>query len=181
MPRSRQRFYIAGARARRTAPLERYGPPQRSSCGLVTRASSSLLQVCQSRSSTGSVRYLLAAHPVIHILAHLILGIAVAPLDLALELFAIAVDLVEVVVGVLTPLLLHLTAELLPAAFDTIPVHVKSPVLLLSHALFTEGCFQRLRGTAGRECFCLAVFATAWLAAVFSKPSQPCSRFGTNA
>src|SRR4029453_9226026 len=64
-----------------------------------------------------------AAEPVVDVLLHLVLGIAVAGLDLALELLAVAVDLGDVVVGELAPLFLHLAGDLLPIAFDAIPIH----------------------------------------------------------
>src|SRR5438477_10202029 len=64
-----------------------------------------------------------AAKPVVDVLLHLVLGIAVASLELALELLTAAVDLGEVVVGQLAPFLLDLAGELLPVAFDAIPVH----------------------------------------------------------
>jgi len=55
--------------------------------------------------------------PSIHVLAGLVLGDAVALLNLALELIALAVDGREVVVGEVAPLLLDLARELfqLPA------------------------------------------------------------------
>ena len=56
-------------------------------------------------------------------LLHLILGVAVARLDLAFQLLTVAVDLGNVVVGELAPLLLDLAGHLLPIAFDAIPVH----------------------------------------------------------
>src|SRR5262249_36049203 len=73
---------------------------------------------------------LLTAHPVVNVLAHLILGVAVSRLDLAFELLATAVDLRDVVVGEFAPLLLDFTTELLPAAFDAIPIHVQTSCLL---------------------------------------------------
>ena len=48
---------------------------------------------------------------------------AITSLELALELLAAAVDLGEVVVGQLAPFLFDLAGELLPVAFDAIPVH----------------------------------------------------------
>ena len=62
--------------------------------------------------------------------ARLVLGDAVALLQLAGELLAIAFDQIEVVVGQVSPLLLHLAFELLPVALDAIPVHLR----LLSYA-----------------------------------------------
>src|ERR1700738_2673908 len=60
---------------------------------------------------------LLVVQPSIDVLLHLILRMAVAGLDLALELVAVAVDLGEIVIGELTPLLFDLAAELLDPAY----------------------------------------------------------------
>src|SRR4051812_8406926 len=59
---------------------------------------------------------LLVIQPGIDVLLHLILRMTVAGLDLALELLAVAVDLGEIVIGELTPLLFDLAAELFPVA-----------------------------------------------------------------
>src|SRR5262249_20117960 len=74
---------------------------------------------------SGMVRSLpfLGAVPVVDVLAHLVAGDAVALLDLALELLAVAGDDIEVVVGQAAPLFLHLALELLPVTFDAVPVH----------------------------------------------------------
>jgi hypothetical protein len=64
----------------------------------------------------------LAAVPIVDVLAHVVLGLAVAFLDLAFELVALAADLGEIVVSELAPLFLDLAAYLLPVAFDTIPI-----------------------------------------------------------
>src|SRR5262245_44960488 len=60
--------------------------------------------------------------------AHLTLGLvlreAILLLHLADELVALAVNDVELIVGQLAPLLLDLALELLPVAFDAIPIHV---------------------------------------------------------
>src|SRR5579871_6423340 len=50
-------------------------------------------------------------------------GDAIALLDLANELIALALDLRPIAVGQLTPFLFCLPGELLPVTFDTIPVH----------------------------------------------------------
>src|SRR5262245_26866873 len=55
---------------------------------------------------------------------------AVALLKPAAELHALALDDVEVVAGELAPLLLNLAFELLPIAFDTIPIHRFAPLSL---------------------------------------------------
>src|SRR5438552_19080010 len=65
--------------------------------------------------------------PVVHILVNLILGEAVALLQLAFELIAAAFDRVEIVVGELAPFLLGLAFELLPVAFDPVPIHCRLP------------------------------------------------------
>src|ERR1700758_4292912 len=66
---------------------------------------------------------LLPRHPVVEFLARSIFCHAIAFLDLALELLALAVDLVDVIIRKLTPLLLDLAFELLPISFDTVPIH----------------------------------------------------------
>ena len=70
---------------------------------------------------------LLRAVPVVDVLADLVLGDAVALLDLAFELVALAGDDVEVVVGQLAPLLLDLALDLLPVSFNAIPIHSLNP------------------------------------------------------
>ena len=61
--------------------------------------------------------------PVVYILVDLVLGETVALLQLDLELLAAALDHVEVVVGELAPLLLGGALELLPVAFNPVPIH----------------------------------------------------------
>ena len=61
--------------------------------------------------------------PVVDVLADLVLGEAVALLQLAFELFAAALDDVEIVVGELAPLFLGRALELLPVAFNPVPIH----------------------------------------------------------
>lgn len=63
------------------------------------------------------------ASPVVDVFLHLILGVAVSGLDLALQLFAVAIDFGDVVVSELAPLLFHLAGKLLPVSFNPIPVH----------------------------------------------------------
>ncbi len=53
----------------------------------------------------------------------LFLRIAIAFLDLAGEFLAITVDLRELIIGQLSPLLFGFTLNLFPVAFDLIPVH----------------------------------------------------------
>src|SRR3981081_860765 len=61
--------------------------------------------------------------PVIHILVNLILGEAVALLQLAFELLAATLDHIEIVVGGLAPLFLRGSLELLPVTFNPVPIH----------------------------------------------------------
>src|SRR5262245_32997141 len=63
------------------------------------------------------------AEPVVHVLADLVLGKAVALLKLALELLAAPLDHVEVVIGELAPFFLGGALELLPVAFNPVPIH----------------------------------------------------------
>src|SRR6478736_1508065 len=75
---------------------------------------------------TGIARTRLVAigvRPVVDLPARFVLRAAILLLDLAHQLVALAADRVELVVGELAPLLLHLPAELLPIALDAIPVH----------------------------------------------------------
>src|SRR5262249_62028189 len=65
----------------------------------------------------------LGGEPVVHVLAGLVLGHAIALLNLALELIAAAVDDVEVIVSELAPLFLYLAFDLLPISFHAIPIH----------------------------------------------------------
>src|SRR5262245_2842425 len=61
--------------------------------------------------------------PVVDVPADLILGQTVALLDLAFELIPATRDDVEIIVGELAPLLLHLPFDLLPISLHAIPVH----------------------------------------------------------
>src|SRR5262249_17306935 len=61
--------------------------------------------------------------PFVDVAFNLVPGVAVAGLDLPLELFAIAVDLGEIIVRQLSPFLLHLADDLPPIAMYPIPVH----------------------------------------------------------
>jgi hypothetical protein len=53
----------------------------------------------------------------------LILGEAVALLELAFELLASTLDHVEIVVSELAPFFLGRALELLPVTFDPVPIH----------------------------------------------------------
>jgi hypothetical protein len=61
--------------------------------------------------------------PIIDLLLHHVLGMTIALLDLAFELLALAVNRGKVVLSELAPLFLDLSDELLPVAFDTIPIN----------------------------------------------------------
>jgi hypothetical protein len=66
----------------------------------------------------------LSVQPVVDVFAHLILGQAVALLDLAFQLIAAAVNLGQIIVGQLSPLLLDFACCLLPVPFDPVPIHL---------------------------------------------------------
>jgi hypothetical protein len=66
--------------------------------------------------------------PVVNVLSDLILGEAVAFLNLALKLISLTVDGRKVVVGEISPLLLDLSLHLLPVTLDAIPVHFELPL-----------------------------------------------------
>jgi hypothetical protein len=64
----------------------------------------------------------LRAVPIINLFASLILGIAIAFLDLAFELVAPPVNGIEVVIGEFAPLLLDPAFDLLPVSFNSVPI-----------------------------------------------------------
>ena len=66
--------------------------------------------------------------PIVHVLSDLVLGEAVALLQLAFELLAAALDHIQVVVGELPPFLLRGALELLPVTFDPVPIHRRLPL-----------------------------------------------------
>jgi hypothetical protein len=69
----------------------------------------------------------LALQPSIDVLTHHIFGKTVALLDYAFKLFALSVDLSQIVLSELAPLLFDLTLSLLPISFDAVPVHFTPP------------------------------------------------------
>src|SRR6516225_7214062 len=69
----------------------------------------------------------LVLQPSIDVLAHHIFGETVALLEYALKLFALSVDLGQIVIGELTPLLFDLALRLFPISFDAVPVHFTPP------------------------------------------------------
>jgi hypothetical protein len=68
---------------------------------------------------------LLILQPIVDLLAHRVFADAGVFLNLAFKLFALAGNFVEIVIRKMTPLLLDLAFELLPVAFDAIPIHCK--------------------------------------------------------
>jgi hypothetical protein len=66
----------------------------------------------------------LAIVPIVNVFTDFVLGLAVAFLDLAFQLLATAIDLRQVVVSELSPLLLDLAGHLLPTTFNAVPVHI---------------------------------------------------------
>src|SRR5437016_1414055 len=74
------------------------------------------------RSQAAIVRSVHAFEPSVDLALGLVLGHTIALLESAAELAALAFDYVEAVVAELPPLLLNLALELVPTAFDTIPI-----------------------------------------------------------
>ena len=70
--------------------------------------------------------FVLRLQPIVDVLAHHVFGQAIALLDLAFELVALAVDCGQIVVGELTPLFFDLPLGLFPISFDAILVHGQS-------------------------------------------------------
>jgi len=79
--------------------------------------------------------------PIVDLILHLILGMAVSLLDFAFELFALAFYLDQIVVSELAPLFLALAGELLPVTFDVI--------LLLAALNLGDYRFNRLENLFG--------------------------------
>src|SRR6516165_10935745 len=69
----------------------------------------------------------LALQPSIDVLTHHIFGETVTLLEYTFKLFALSVDLCEIVLSELAPLLFDLTLSLLPISFDEVPVHFTPP------------------------------------------------------
>src|SRR5262249_18485865 len=88
----------------------------------------------------------LALQPSIDVLAHHIFGETVALLDQTFKLFALTVDLSQIVVSELAPLLFDLTLSLLPISFDDVPVHFTPPI---KRMCCNRGATQRITGTTG--------------------------------
>ena len=65
----------------------------------------------------------LAVKPAIDILSYIVLCLAIALLDYAFQLFALARYDIKIVVSELAPLFLDLALDLFPVTFDAVPVH----------------------------------------------------------
>src|SRR5262245_32232454 len=65
--------------------------------------------------------------PSINVCAHLILGKTITLLDFALQLFAPAVNLREIIIGEFAPLFFDLSRRLFPLSLHTIPGHNPLP------------------------------------------------------
>src|ERR1700733_5882415 len=98
--------------------------------------------------------------PVVHVLVDLILGEAVALLQLAFELVAPALDDVEIVVGELAPFLLGGALELLPVSFDPVPIHCH---LLLRFHMANQPAGHRIVPGARRPGRSSRANAARWL------------------
>lgn len=61
--------------------------------------------------------------PVVDVFLGLVLRIAIALLDFALQLLALAIDDIKIVVGEFAPLLLNLALHLFPVTFYAVPIH----------------------------------------------------------
>jgi hypothetical protein len=92
-----------------------------------------------------------ALEPGVDLAFGFVLGHAIALLESAAELCALALDHVEIVIGELTPLLLNFAFELFPIAFDTIPIHRFAPVVVRDGER-TRTSEQRFRRTTPRMC-----------------------------
>ena len=76
-----------------------------------------------------AIHFVLSFLPGGNLLLRLFLGDSVGLLDFAEKLFAPARDYVELIVGEFSPLLLDVALELLPVAFDSIPIHCELLVI----------------------------------------------------
>src|SRR5207253_770228 len=109
-----------GARHERR-PLLRFG------CPCSAAGAFSMRVVCTKKVPRSTVRrgryeaqtsfLLRAIAPVVYFLLGLVLGITVLRLKFAFELFPVAVDLGELIITELTPLLFYFSRKLLPVAF----------------------------------------------------------------
>src|SRR5205807_9868033 len=61
--------------------------------------------------------------PIIHVLAGLVLCVAIALLQSTFELVALPIDVSQIIVRQLGPLLFHLALDLFPIPFHLVPIH----------------------------------------------------------
>src|SRR6056297_801575 len=117
--------------------------PEPSTPSIPARTRSSWSKSCALASC--SVRFTSAMsvtrHPFVDFPVRLFLGLAVAFLDDALELFAIARRHVDIVVGQAAPVLQGVALELLPLTLDLVPVHEWSP-FVASHGRRAESAHR---------------------------------------
>src|SRR4051812_754848 len=95
-----------------------------------------------SRSRALRTLRIAALEPVVDFRVDVLARLPVALLDPADELVARAGSLIEIVVGELAPLLLHLTSDLLPLALPDVVVHVR---FLDSSCVDTRGAYDARR------------------------------------
>jgi hypothetical protein len=91
-----------------------------------------------------NTRLVYCAQPILNIFASHVFCQAITLLNFAFELVAPSVDLSQVVISELAPLLSNLSFGLLPISLDAVPVHVSSPLALStgrSDNLFAAGRF----------------------------------------
>src|SRR5665213_2946279 len=94
----------------------------------------------------GQIVVVVAVAKRVDLLFGLVLADAVGLLHLADQLVALAADDVELVVGELAPLFLGLALQLLPVAFDTVPVQVSLlEVWLFARHVAAPASFGRVR------------------------------------
>src|SRR5262249_38366319 len=96
--------------------------------------------------------------PGIDLFLGLLLAVAVALLQSAGELLALAFNDVEIVIGELAPLLLNLAFELVPVSFHTIPIHF---LLLLLFRTDRMSGKPRRRSNGSAPCRVAATRSTA--------------------
>src|SRR5205814_6876221 len=84
-------------------------------------------RTASGRASVCPAVLLLAVFPFAHLIFGLVARVAVALLDLADELVALAGHAIELVIGELAPALLQRALHLLPVACNAIPIHLDPP------------------------------------------------------
>ena len=99
----------------------------------------------------GKLTLRLTLQPIIDVLAHHILGQAIALLDDSFELLAPSIDHGQIVLGKLTPLLFDPALCLFPISFDPVPVHSRH---LRKSGPPREGETLRRAGSSGLKKMC---------------------------